>query len=397
MPLGFFKRTTARNDPMLARCNLLKTSFTLVLFSVALVMAGTSQTVAEPGESGAPEASPSSAAAQDRGSRFLRQPDVSAGGIAFVHANDLWRVNRDGGEAIRLTSSDGAETDPAFSPDGRWIAFSGQYGGNTDVYVIPATGGQPQRLTWHPGADVVQGWTPDGEVLFQSGRTGQPTKLWQFFTVPVEGGLPKALALPQAYLGQMSADGRMIAYQEIGYWDPEWRNYRGGQAQPISIVSTATWERMTPPWEGERQMDPVWMDGVVIYMSERDYASNIWSFDPATGTEKQLTFHSDFDVKSVGAGDGMVVYEQAGFLHALDLASGQTRQLVIHVAGDFNWARSRWEDIPAGRLGNPRLSPTGKRALFTYRGDIFSVPAKEGSWRNLTRTPGTADRSPLFR
>jgi tricorn protease len=336
----------------------------------------------------------SPAAAQ--GTRFLRQPDVSATHIVFVHANDLWLVGRDGGDAIRLTSSEGAETDPAFSPDGRWIAFSGQYGGNTDVYVIPAMGGQPERLTWHPGADIVQGWTPEGEVLFESSREGRPTRQWRFYTVPLSGGLPEPLAIPQAFLGQMSADGAWLAYQEIGFWDPEWRNYRGGQAQPISVVSTSTFERRTSPWEGERQMDPVWMDGVVYYMSERDYASNVWSWDPRTGEERQLTHHADFDVKSVGAGDGVVVYEQAGYLHEVDPTTGTSHQLVVNVAADLNWARTRWEDVPAARLGEARLSPTGKRALFTNRGEIFSVPAEEGSWRNLTRSPGVADRSPVW-
>ncbi|MEB3322532.1 MAG: hypothetical protein VKI81_06885, partial [Synechococcaceae cyanobacterium] len=168
-----------------------------------------------------------------QGTRLLRDPDVAAGGIVFVHANDIWLAGRDGGTVRRLTSADGAETDPSFSPDGRWIAFTGEYAGNADVYVVESTGGQPRRLTWHPGADVVQGWTPDGEVLFRSGRTGQPTKLWQFYTVSVEGGYPEALALPQAYEGEMSADARWIAYQEIGQWDAEWRNYRGGQAQPV--------------------------------------------------------------------------------------------------------------------------------------------------------------------
>ena len=148
---------------------------------------------------------------------------MSATHIVFTHANDLWLTARDGGDAIRLSSSEGAETDAAFSPDGRWIAFTGQYDGNTDVYLMPATGGQPQRLTWHPSADVAQGWTPDGDILFQSGREGAPTRLWKFYTVPPEGGLPTALALPQAYLGGMSDDGAHIAYQEIGYWDPEWR------------------------------------------------------------------------------------------------------------------------------------------------------------------------------
>ncbi len=337
---------------------------------------------------------PVDAAAQ--GTRFLRDPDINSDRIVFVHASDLWVVDRAGGRASRLTSDDGAETDPAFSPDGRWIAFSGEYGGNQDVYVVAAAGGQPQRLTWHPSADVVQGWTPDGRVLFQSGRKGQPTKLWQWYTVDPAGGLPEDVGVPQAFMGEMSADGAWLAYQEIGFWDPEWRNHRGGQAKPISIVSATTWERVTPPWERERQMAPVWLDGVVYYISERDYAANVWSFDPATNRERQLTFHSDFDVKSLGAGGGTVVYEQAGYLHELDPSSGSTRPLQIMAEGDQNWARTRWVDVPATQLSNARLSPTGKRALFEHRGDIFTAPADEGSWRNLTRSSGVADRHPVW-
>ena len=336
------------------------------------------------------------AAVHAQGTRFLRQPDVSSSHIVFVHANDLWIVGREGGNAVRLTSSEGAETDPAFSADGRWIAFSGQYGGNTDVYVVPAAGGQPERLTWHPAPDVVQGWTPEGAILFQSSREALPTMFSKFYTVPRAGGLPAPLALPQAYLGEMSADGGHIAYQETVYYDPEWRNYRGGQAQPVSIVSTSTWERATVPWEGERHMDPIWMDGVVYYLSERDWASNVWLFDPRTKVERQLTRHADFDVKSVGAGAGVVVYEQAGYLHELDPASGRTRKLDIHVAGDMNWLRPRWEEVPPTRFQNIDLSPTGKRALFEWRGELFTVPAGEGSWRNLTRTPGVADRHPAW-
>lgn len=331
-----------------------------------------------------------------QGTRMLRQPDVTHSHIAFVHANDIWLVERGGGLAKRLTSAEGAETDPAFSPDGEWIAFTGQYAGNTDVYVVPAAGGEPRRLTWHPGADEVQGWTPAGEVLFRSGREGHPTRLWQFFAVSPNGGFPRAVSAAQAYDGEMSRDGAWLAYQEIGYWDPEWRNYRGGQAQPVRVVSTGDWSLVTPPWEGERQMAPVWLDGKVYYMSERDWASNIWSFDPETGAEEQLTFHSDFDVKSLGAGDGVVVYEQGGYLHELDPSTGSTRQLVIEVAGDMTWARPRWEDVPAGGLRDARLSPTGKRALFEYRGDLFTVPVEEGSWRNLTRSPGVADRHAVW-
>ena len=270
---------------------------------------------------------PSSGEAQ--GTRFLRQPSVGPNGIAFVHANDIWVVGRDGGQARRITSDEGAETEPSFSPDGRWIAFTGEYGGNQDVYVVAADGGQPRRLTWHPGADVVQGWTPDGKILFQSGRMGVQTRLWQFYTVSPDGGFPKALPVHQSYLGEMSDDGRMLAYQEIAYWDPEWRNHRGGQAQPVRVVDMASLELETPPWEGERQMDPTWMDGVVYYMSERDWASNVWAYDPRTDQERQITFHADFDVKSVDAGHGVVVYEQAGYLHEVNPTTGATRQLVI--------------------------------------------------------------------
>ncbi len=331
-----------------------------------------------------------------QGSRFLREPDVGPESIVFVHANDLWTVGRDGGDAKRLTSDVGAESAPAFSPDGRWIAFSGEYGGDVDVYVVAAEGGQPRRLTWHPADDVVQGWTPDGRVLFQSGRAGQPTRLWQFYTVDPAGGFPVDVGAPQAFDGEMSDDGAWLAYQEIGFWDPEWRNHRGGQAQPVSVVSLDTWERRTPPWEGERHMTPVWLDGVVYYVSERDWAANVWSWDPATGQETQHTFHADFDVKSLGAGHGVVVYEQAGRLQELDPSSGETRTIEVRVRADQNQARPRWEDVPSNGLTNPRLSPTGKRALFEHRGEIFTVPVENGSWRNITHSPGTADRHPVW-
>ena len=331
-----------------------------------------------------------------QGTRLLRDPDIGPSHIVFAHANDLWLTSRDGGEAFRLTSDIGNERGPSFSPDGNWIAFTAQYSGNTDVYIVSARGGEPRRLTWHPGADVAQGWTPNGEVMFQSGREGQPTRLWKFFTVSTTGGLPKPLAVPQAYQGEMSSDGKWLAYQEIQLWDPEWRNYRGGQAQAISVVSTDTWDHKTPAWEGERQLAPVWMNGVVYYLSERDWASNVWSYDPRSGRDRQLTHHADFDVKSLGAGDGVIVYEQAGYLHELNPRNGRSRQLEISIARDLNWARSRWEEISSSSLRDARLSPTGKRALFESRGDLFTVPVEEGSWRNITRTSGVADRHAVW-
>ena len=295
-----------------------------------------------------------------QGTRFLRQPDVSETHIVFVHANDLWLAGRDGGDAMRLTSSEGAETDPAFSEDGQWIAFSGQYGGNTDVYLMPATGGQPDAAHLASGGRCRAGVDSGRRHPLPVGPGRGAHAALEVLRGAAGGWTAvEPLALPQAYLGGMSADGAYLAYQEIGYWDPEWRNYRGGQAQPIGIVSTADWERTTPSWEGERQMDPVWMDGAVYYMSERDWASNVWSFDPRTGTERQLTRHADFDVKSLGTGDGVVVYEQAGYLHELDPAAGGSRRLEINVAGDMNWSRRA--------LGGGALRATSRRAPLPHR------------------------------
>ncbi|MFW6202465.1 MAG: S41 family peptidase, partial [Gemmatimonadota bacterium] len=339
-----------------------------------------------------------SPAASEAGTRLVRQPTVSETHIAFVHANDLWIVGREGGDAIRLTSHEGGESAPHFSPDGRLIAFSGQYGGNTDVYVVPAEGGEPRRLTWHPGADVVQGWTPDGSaVVFRSGREGHPTQRAKFFRVPLDGGLPEALAIPQAWSGELSRDGRSIAYQEFGFFDPEWRNYRGGQARPIRIVSLDDHRTLgETPWEGARHMDPVWLDGEVFFLSERDWASNIWSYDPAADELRQRTFHADFDVKSLDAGGGAIVYEQGGWLHLLDPATDETRRVEVRVRGDLNHSRTRWVDVEPQRIVSAALSPTGRRAVFEARGEIFTVPAEHGDWRNLSKSPGAADRFPAW-
>ncbi|MEZ4903740.1 MAG: hypothetical protein R2822_19270 [Spirosomataceae bacterium] len=336
--------------------------------------------------------------AQAQGTRLLRQPTVSDRAIVFVYADDLWIVGRNGGDAHRLTSHEGTESLPHFSPDGSMVAFSAQYGGNTDVYVMPASGGEPQRLTWHAGEDAVQGWTPDGQsVIFRSGRSGYPTAIAKFYKVSLKGGFQEELAIPQAHAGEVSPDGTMAAYQPIGFWDPEWRNYRGGQALPIWIVDMKTLAlKTTPQTDRERHTDPVWYKEVVYFLSERDYANNVWSFNPKTNELKQVTFHKDFDVKSLDASNDRIVYEQGGYLHLYDPQTNQPKQLIVNVQGDFNWAMPRWQEVRTAAFQNASLSPTGKRALFEYRGDIFTVPKENGDWRNLTHSSGVADRSPVW-
>ena len=332
-----------------------------------------------------------------QGTQLLRQPTLSARDIVFVYANDLWKVSRQGGDAIRLTTNEGYESSPHFSPDERWIAFSAEYEGNTDVYVIPANGGSPKRLSYHPTADIVQGWTPDGKVIFRSSRDSYPTMVNSWYVIGMNGGFPEKFEIPRIASGELSPDGKYVAYEPITYWDPEWRNYRGGQAQPIWIVDMATKDLIrTPQLDQERHLNPVWLDGKVYYLSERDFASNIWSFHPVSKTEKQVTFHKQFDIKSMDASNDAIVYEMGGYLHLLNPSTGTSTQLVINVAGDMNFAIPRWEAVTGRELSNPNVSPSGKRAIFEYRGEIFTFPKEEGTWRNLTNTPGVADRYPIW-
>lgn len=332
-----------------------------------------------------------------QGTQLLRQPTVSDTDIVFVYANDLWKTSIDGGNAIRLTSNDGNEMNPHFSKDGKQIAFTAQYDGNFDVYVIPTEGGQPKRLTYHSAFDAVQGWTPDNKILFRSNREGRPTQTNKFFTIGMNGGLPEALDIPRAAYGEISADGKKVAYTPITGWDPEWRNYRGGQAMPIWVVDLDTKELITTSQPTkERHLDPIWHNGIVYFLSERDYTSNIWAFNPITKEETQMTFHKKFDVKSLDSGTNTIVYEQGGYLHLLNPQTTTSKQLSITVKGDMDFSRPRWEGVTARDLSNPNISPKGKRALFEYRGEIFSVPKEHGTWRNLTNTPGVADRYPIW-
>jgi tricorn protease len=332
-----------------------------------------------------------------QGTQLLRQPTLSQTDVVFVYANDLWKAPLSGGDAVRLTSDEGYESSPHFSKDGKMIAFTAQYDGNIDVYVIPADGGEPKRLTYHPSADIVQGWTPDGKVLFRSGREGRPTQTNKFFTVSMKGGLPTAVDIPRAAYGEISPDGKHIAYTPITSWDAEWRNYRGGQAMPIWIVNMRNKKLIrTPQKDQERHLDPVWHNGLVYYLSERDYTSNIWSFNPKTSEEQQVTFHKKFDVKSLDANSNGIVYEQGGYIHFLNTNNNSSKQLVINVKGDLNYARPRWMDVSGRSLTNPNVSPKGQRAIFEHRGDIFTVPKENGTWRNITNSSNAADRSPVW-
>jgi tricorn protease len=329
--------------------------------------------------------------------RLLRTPTVSATHVAFAYANNIWTVERAGGMARRVTSFQGATTNPKFSPDGRSIAFSAEYSGNTDVYVVPAEGGEPKRLTWHPGADTVQGWTPDGRsVMFATSRaTWAPSGAPRFWTVPATGGIEEPMAIPRAYQGKIAPDGTRIAYRMNSSWDDERRNYRGGQNRPIWIVDLKTYDLVSPPWTDSKDTDPVWVGEQVLFISDRDGVANVWAFETRGKRLRQLTRFTDFDVKALDAGGGHAVFEQGGQIHDLDVSSGRSTPLSITAAGDFPWMMPRWEDV-SSRVSNIAISPTGRRAVVEARGEIFTIPTDKGDIRNLTRTSASAEKAPAW-
>lgn len=342
-------------------------------------------------------AASASAAGAQSATRLLRTPSVSARHIAFAYANNIWVVERAGGVARRLTSFQGQTQNPKLSPDGTHIAFSAEYAGNTDVYTVPVSGGQPKRLTWHPSADMVQGWTPDGKsVMFASPRAAwAPSAAPRFWMVPMAGGVETSMPMPRAYQGKLSADGNRVAYRMASSWDEERRNYRGGQNKPIWILDLKSFALDSTPFSNSKEMDPVWVNDAVYFLSDRDGVSNVFSYDTKSKQLAQITTFRDFDVKSLDATAGALVFEQAGYVHELDLQSKRTRIVDITATGDFPWMMASWKDV-SSRITSLALSATGKRAAVEARGEIFTVPAEKGDVRNLTNTSGAADIAPVW-
>ncbi len=330
-----------------------------------------------------------------QGTRLLRQPAISEHYIAFTYANDLWIVDRNGGEARRLTSSPGFETAPHFSPDGRFIAFTATYAGNSDVYIMEATGGEPRRLTFHPSFDGACGWTPDGkQILMASARASVPVGFPQLWLLSVNCGLPERLPIASAVRASYSASGKQLAFEDVR-WQNEWKWYRGGQAKPISIISLPDLAETKVPGPVSVNTHPVYLGELLYFLSDRDGIFNIFEFDRANNSLRQLTHYKDFDVKYLAAGAGLLVFEYAGTIHTLDPVSGINKEVNITVHGDFPWAMSQWKDVKKN-IAKASLSPTGARALFEARGEIFTVPAEKGDVRNLSRSSGAADRSPAW-
>ena len=336
---------------------------------------------------------PAQAADPPAGSTLLlRQPSVSGALVAFAYAGDVWIAQRSGRGAQRLTVHPGVEANPTLSPDAQWVAFSGEYDGNVDVFIVPVSGGAPRRLTFHPGRDEVRGWTPDGQaVLFRSSRLSpHHHRSGQLFTVPLDGGLPDPLPMPHAEMGAISADGALVAYTPFRNATATWKRYRGGRTTPIWIFDLQTWENEEVPHDNATDTAPVWLGDTLYFLSDRHGTMNVFSLG-SDREVRQVTEHTDMDVRAMSAGGGVLAYEQAGRIHLLEPTTDEGGPLDLQVTADLPAARPHLAAV-TDQIHWMGLSPTGARALFGARGEILTVPAEHGDVRNLTRTPGIHER-----
>ncbi|HVS98238.1 MAG TPA: PDZ domain-containing protein [Puia sp.] len=332
-----------------------------------------------------------------QGTRLLRQPSLSATQLAFEYGGDIWVVDKNGGEARRITSTAATESDPHFSPDGKWIAFTSDRSGFPAVYVVDAEGGIPKRLTWYPAPALARGWTPDGkQVLYSSPRETAPVGYGRMWSVAVTGGPSQLLPAPWGRDGSLSPDGKKIVIDRVSRWDVEWRHYRGGQNTPLEVLDLESLSEQPIP-NTDRTMDihPVWQGDAIYFLSDRDFIMNVWAYPAGGGALREVTSYKEGDVKWLTGNGKELAFERAGFLYLLDPASGRTTQPNITVHGDFPWAEPHWENVTT-RLQDVSLSPTGKRIIGEARGDVFTIPVENGNARNLTHSSDVADRRPLW-
>ena len=334
---------------------------------------------------------------------LLRNPSLSQDKIAFRYADDIWTVARQGGEAERLTSNGQVNAGPIFSPDGVWIAYSARLRGNTDAYVIPSAGGVPRRITWHPDGSSVVGWSPDGkDILITSGAASYRHFL-KLFRVHADGsGVPDPLPLPSGFQGSFSPDGQSIAYQPLTKWQPAWKRYVGGQTTPIWIVNLKTLDLVRVPRENSNDSNPIWVGNSVYFLSDRESSGknagpvSLFRYDTASKEVTPVVPNTGYDLKSFQSGPGGLVYEQFGSIHLVDTASNADKAVSIQIHGELANLLPHLASVPAEEIQNANLSPTGARAVFEAHGEIFTVPGEKGDTRNLTQTPGVAERNPAW-
>ncbi|MCT1523766.1 S41 family peptidase [Sphingobacterium hotanense] len=330
---------------------------------------------------------------------LLRHPTISDQHVAFVYGGDIWIAEKNGQHPRRLTVNPAVERNPIFSPDGSQIAFTGNYDGNTDVYVISIHGGEPKRITSHPSADVVRGWLSNDEVYFTTAREFDYSLGSRLYKSKLDGALDLPLMMPEASQGAPSPDGRYWAY--IKNTDPTERDavafkrYRGGGMPSIWIFDTKTKDVQVVPGERCNDVKPIWMGDKVYFLSDRDKIVNIFSYDVKTKKVEKLTSFTDYDVRTLQGRGNELVFEQAGKIHLLNTSDKENKSLAIQLNADAVYKRPHYVEMNNAIRGW-NISPTGQRALFESRGEIFTVPKEKGDARNISNSPGSHERYPAW-
>ena len=328
---------------------------------------------------------------------LLRNPSLGADRIAFLYAGDIWTVPRQGGDARRLTSIGAVGAGPYFSPDGSQVAYSARERGTMDVYVVGSDGGVPRRLTWEPTGSLVTGWTPDGkDVLFTSGHASKSVYP-RLFQIRADGvGPAEALPLPSVDWGSFSSDGSTLAYVPVRQWQAAWKHYRGGQTSQVWLVNMKTLDLEKVPRENSNDSSPVWLGSTVYFLSDRNGSVSLFEYDTKTKQVQQVLDNHGLDLKTVSAGPGGLVYEQFGSLHLYDPSSRQDQTVPVSIHGELAALEPHLAGVSPEAVENIAVSPTGARIVAEARGDIFTLPAEKGDIRNLTKTPGSAERDPSW-
>jgi tricorn protease len=326
-------------------------------------------------------------------SHLMRYADVHQDQIVFTYEDDLWLVSTDGGDARRITNDPGMEGGAKFSPDGRMIAFTAQYDGGIDVYVMDTAGSVPVRLTYHPAADRVLGWFPDGKhVLFRS-RREWPRRGDMIYKVAIDGGMPVKLPVDRAGLTALSPDGGQIAYNRISRESNTWKRHQGGTAQDIWLGSLAKGDfKKITDWPGTDNY-PMWRGDAIYFASDRAHGTlNIYKYDLPSGQVTPMTTYQDYDVKLPSIGVDQIVYQYAETLHLLDLRSGDIRPVRVNIPSDLTRMRPEFVEVSPS-TGSFGLSPTGKRMLLAARGEILNLPVEDGEPINLTKTTDSREKN----
>ena len=328
--------------------------------------------------------------------RLFRYADVSENQIAFVYAGDIWIVSKDGGQASRLSSPEGEEVRPKFSPDGKTLAFSANYDGSLDVYTLPVNGGLPKRITWR--GCVITDWHPDGnKIMFSTGEESGRQRFSRLFTIDKDGGLPEVLPPAYAETGCFSPNGKQLAFTDKSRLNRTWKRYRGGMAPDIYVMNLSDYSTINITNNDASDELPMWHNNTIYYLSDNgaEKRYNVWAYDTKAKTSKQLTDFADYDVHFPSIGPKDLVFEAGGDLYLMNLESGEYKKVNITVLGDQVAQMPKSVGVERYMM-NAGISPDGKRVLAEARGEVFSLPAEKGYVLNLTQSSGSAQRYPAW-